>query len=68
MKKALTSGGAALMLLAAVPSPAAATDSCTLGSPNIVRDVTDCIATLTAGCAPLSSPNIITDLMECLPR
>ena len=68
MKKALTSGGAVLMLLAAVPSHAAAADSCTLGSPNIVRDVTECAQYVTAGCAPLSSPNIVTDLLECLPR
>lgn len=60
--------GAAAMLLAAVPSPATAADSCTLGSPNIARDVTECIATLTAGCAPLSSPNILADLLDCLPR
>jgi hypothetical protein len=49
-----------------VPASAATADSCTLGSPNIVRDVTDCVAYLTQGCSPLGSPNIITDILECL--
>jgi hypothetical protein len=63
----MLSGAVALSLVSGVPASAATADSCTLGSPNIVRDVTDCAAYLTAGCSPLGSPNILTDILECLP-
>ena len=66
VKRAMLSGAVALMLVAGVPASATAADGCTLGSPNIIRDVTDCVASLTEGCSPLGSPNIITDILECL--
>ena len=68
MKRATLCGVVTLLLVPAVPASAAAADGCTLGSPNIIRDVTDCAASLTEGCSPLGSPNIITDILECLPR
>lgn len=67
MKRVILSGAIVLLLVPAAPASAAAADSCTLGSPNIVRDVTDCAAYLTAGCSPLASPNILQDILDCLP-
>jgi hypothetical protein len=55
----------ALVLAPGIRASAATVDGCTLGSPNIVRDVTDCVYYLTEGCT-LGSPNIIRDVMECL--
>ena len=67
LKTAVTGIALGALAFAPLAVPArASTDSCTLGSPNIVRDVTDCVAYLLAGCNPGGSPNIITDVMECL--
>ena len=68
MRRALASGGMALALVASLgAAPAgASTDGCTLGSPNIVRDVTDCVFTVIGNCPIGGSPNIIADVMECL--
>lgn len=68
MRRALVSGGIAAALVAsmgAVPAHASS-DSCTLGSPNIVRDVTECVYTVLGNCPIGGSPNILTDVMECL--
>ena len=68
MRRVLATGGVALALVASLgAAPAsAATDGCTLGSPNIVRDVTDCVYTVLGNCPIGGSPNILTDVMECL--
>ena len=66
MRKALLASMAtALVLVPGMRASADTVDGCTLGSPNIIRDVTDCVAYLTEGCT-LGSPNIIRDVMECL--
>jgi hypothetical protein len=59
---------AASVVALAAPAHAApvASDGCSLGSPNIVRDVTDCVATITEGCSLLGSPNIVRDVTDCL--
>ena len=59
---------AAFVVAGAAPASAAAADSCTLGSPNIIRDVTECAQYVLGGCNPGGSPNILTDILECLPR
>lgn len=69
VRKTLVAGMAVAALgLAAAPAPAAeTTDGCFLGSPNIVRDVTDCAAYVlegTNGCF-IGSPNIIRDVTDC---
>lgn len=59
--------GATLLAGTAVPARAAATDGCFLGSPNIVRDVTDCafyVVETVNGCF-IGSPNIIRDVTDC---
>ena len=56
-----------MLAVAPLAAPAhASSDSCTLGSPNIVRDVTDCVFTVIGNCPIGGSPNIIADVMECL--
>lgn len=66
MKRILvTVGAAAVLVLPVVPAAAAESDGCTLGSPNIVRDVTDCVASLVGDCS-FGSPNILQDLSDCL--
>lgn len=59
----------AIALVTAVPvTPAhAQSDGCFLGSPNIVRDVTDCafyVVESVNGCF-IGSPNIIRDVTDC---
>ena len=68
-KLALSMTAGAVAAAFAVPAPASAvsSDGCTLGSPNIVRDVTECVQYLLEGCNPGGSPNIIRDVLDCLP-
>lgn len=65
--KAIAAVAAGVLSVAPLATPAhASTDGCTLGSPNIVRDVTDCVFTVIGNCPIGGSPNILTDVMECL--
>lgn len=67
MRRALASTAVALAIVGSLgAAPAnAAMDDCSLGSPNILQDVTDCVNSLIGDCS-LGSPNIIRDVMECL--
>ncbi len=66
MKRTILTTAAALLLVPAVPSAATTSDGCTIGSPNIIRDVTDCVQHVLENCPIGGSPNIIRDLQECL--
>lgn len=64
MRKAiLATAGAALLLVPAAPATAKTPDVC-IGSPNIIRDVTDCVQRVLDNCTPGST--IIADVLECL--
>lgn len=66
VRHVLASAAVALAVASSATPAHAATDSCTLGSPNIVRDVTDCVYSVIGNCPIGGSPNIVRDVMECL--
>jgi hypothetical protein len=63
----VAAGAAVALLLPAAPAPAAESDGCFVGSPNIVPDVTDCVTYVLGapgGCF-IGSPNIVRDVTDC---